>query len=162
MPEFNPRSDNKKSYFERFENFVALNEVPEAKKLRLFLNVVGGTVYEELQKILVPDSPTRKTCAEIQKAPEHRFSPEYSVIAEGCKFNKRKQQEGECVKDFMTELKHLARNCEFKAFLNDVLRDRLVAGLRDQETQRILFATDDLNFGKACKIALEKTCREAN
>ncbi|KAK8769840.1 hypothetical protein V5799_013694, partial [Amblyomma americanum] len=149
MPEFNPGSDNVKSYFERFENFVALNEVPEAKKLRLFLNVVGSTVYEELQKILVPDSPTDKTFAEIQKALEHPFSPEYSVIAERCKFKKRGQQEAECVKDFMTELKQLARNCEFKAFLNDALRDRLIAGLRDQETQRILSATDDLNFEKA-------------
>lgn len=156
MPEFNPSSDNIKSYFERFENFVALNEVPETKKLRLFLNVVGSTVYGELQKILVPDRPTDKTFAEIQEVLEQHYSPEYSVIAERCKFNKRMQKEGECVKDFMTELKHLARNCEFKAFLNDALRDRLVAGLRDQETQRILFATENLTFEKACKIALEK------
>ncbi|KAL3171778.1 hypothetical protein MRX96_001422 [Rhipicephalus microplus] len=44
MPEFNPSSDDIKSYFERFENLVALIEVPVTKKLRLFLKVVGNTV----------------------------------------------------------------------------------------------------------------------
>nr|XP_037270303.1 uncharacterized protein LOC119161903 [Rhipicephalus microplus] len=156
MPEFNPSSDDIKSYFERFENFVVLNEVPETKKLRLFLNIVGSAVYGELQKILVPDRPTDKSFAEIQEVIEQHYSPQYSVIAERCKFNKHMQKEGECVKVFMTELKHLARYCEFTAFLNDALRDRLMAGLRDQETQRILFATENLTFEKACKIALEK------
>nr|XP_037276702.1 uncharacterized protein LOC119169790 [Rhipicephalus microplus] len=156
MPEFNPSSDDIKSYFERFENLVALIEVPVTKKLRLFLKVVGNTVYGKLKKILVPDRPTDKTFAEIQEVLQQHYSPEYSVIAERCKFNKRMQKEGECVKVFLTELKHLARNCEFKAFLNDALRDRLMAGLRDQETQRILFITENLTFEKACKTALEK------
>ncbi|KAK8783522.1 hypothetical protein V5799_010113 [Amblyomma americanum] len=102
MPEFNPRSDNVKSYFERFENFMALNEVPEAKKLRFFLNVVGSTVYEELKKILLPDSTADKTFTEMQKVLEEHFSPECSVIAERRNFNKRTQQDGESVKDFMT------------------------------------------------------------
>lgn len=156
MSEFNPKSDNIRSYFERFENFVDINEVPAAKKLKLFLNVVGGQAYEELKKILVPQKPTDKTFEQVRELLENHFSPEYSVIAERCKFNRRVQQEGESVKDFMTELKHLARNCEFKAFLNEALRDRLVAGLRDEETQRILFATEGLTFEGACKIALEK------
>ncbi|KAM7288091.1 uncharacterized protein ISCGN_031780 [Ixodes scapularis] len=156
MSEFNPKSDNIRSYFERFEHLVDINEVPAAKKLKLFLNVVGGQAYEELKKILVPQKPTDKTFEQVRELLEDHFSPEYSVIAERCKFNMRMQQEGESVKDFMTELKHLARNCEFKAFLNEALRDRLVAGLRDEETRRILFATEGVTFEGACKIALEK------
>ncbi|XP_040356662.1 uncharacterized protein LOC115328389 [Ixodes scapularis] len=156
MSEFNTKSDNIRSYFERFESFVDISEVPAAKKLKLFLNVVGGQAYEKLKQILVPQKPTDKTFEHVRELLEDHFSPEYSVIAERCKFNRRMQQEGESVKDFMTELKHLARNCEFKAFLNEALRDRLVAGLRDEETQRILFATEGLTFEGACKIALEK------
>lgn len=155
MPEFKASSDDIKSYFEMFENFVELNEVLETKKLRLFLNIVGSTVYGELQKILVPDRPTDNTFAEIQEVLEQYYSPEYSVIVERCTFNNAcRRKENASV--FITELKHLAHNCEFKALLNDALRDRLVVGLRDHATQRILFATENLTSEKACKIALEK------
>ncbi|XP_040076225.3 uncharacterized protein LOC115318079 [Ixodes scapularis] len=156
MPEFNPRSDNIRSYFERHGNSVDINEVPAAKKLKLFLNVVGGQAYEELKKILVPQKPTDKTFEEVRELPEDHFSPEYSVIAERCKFNRGMQQEGESVKDFMTELKHLARNCEIKEFMIEALRDRLVAGLRDEETQRTSFATEGLTFEGASEIPIEK------
>lgn len=40
MTEFNPKIDNIRSYFERFENYVDINDVPEEKKLKLFLNVL--------------------------------------------------------------------------------------------------------------------------
>ncbi|KAM7298519.1 uncharacterized protein ISCGN_019114 [Ixodes scapularis] len=156
MSEFNPKSDNIKSYFERFKHFVDFNERPAAKKLKLLFNVLVGQAYEELKKILVPQKPTDQTFGQVRELLEHHFSPEYSVIAERCKFNGRMQQEGESVKDFMTKLKHLSCNYEFKAFLNEALRDRLVAGLRDEETQGILFATEGLTFEGACKIALEK------
>lgn len=44
----------------------------------------------------------------------------------------------------------------FEAFLSDALQERLVAGLRDEETQHILFATGNLTFYLAHKIVLEK------
>lgn len=156
MTEFHPKTDNIRSYFERFENYVDINDVPAEKKLKLLLNVLGAHAYEELKKIVVPALPTQKTYEEIRQLLESHFSPARAIIAERCKFNRRVQQENECVKDFITELKHLARDCNFEAFFDDALRDRLVAGLRDEETQRVLFATESLTFELACKIALEK------
>lgn len=32
MREFDPKTDNIKSYFERFDNYVDINDVPEEKK----------------------------------------------------------------------------------------------------------------------------------
>lgn len=128
----------------------------QQKKLQLFLNVVGAETCEELKKIFIPDKPSDKTFDEVRKLLEDHFSPKYTIMAERCNFNRRMQQESESIKDFLTELKHLARNCEFKNFLNDALRDRLVAGIRDPETQRVLFATERLTFEGAYKIALEK------
>lgn len=40
-------------------------------------------------------------------------------------------------------------------FLQDALRDRLVAGLRCEESQCALFAEENLTFEKAFKIALD-------
>lgn len=135
---------------------AGINGVPESKKLKLFLNVLGVEAYEELKKIVVPHLPSEKSFEDIKELLEAHFSPAHSVIAERCKFNRRMQTEHEGVKDFITELKHLARDCNFGTFLNDALRDRLVAGLRDEETQRVLFAQAGLTFELACKMALEK------
>lgn len=38
----------------------------------------------------------------------------------------------------------------------DALRDRLVAGIRSEDTQRALFAAEALTFESACKIALDR------
>ncbi|XP_064476256.1 uncharacterized protein LOC135390483 [Ornithodoros turicata] len=163
MAEFNTKVDDVRSYFERFDNYVDINGVPQEKKLKLLLNVIGGQAYEELKKIVVPALPTEKTHGEIKVLLEGHYSPQRSIIAERCQFNRRVQHPDETVKDFITELKHLARDRELGTFLNDALRDRLVAGLRDEETQRTLFATEKLTFEVACKIALEKELRsEAN
>ncbi|KAH7934853.1 hypothetical protein HPB52_001406 [Rhipicephalus sanguineus] len=65
MSEFDPKADHITSYFERFENFTDVNDVPAARKLKLFLNVVGAETYEELKKILIPDKPTDKTFDQV-------------------------------------------------------------------------------------------------
>lgn len=54
------------------------------------------------------------------------------------------------------ELKHLVRKCNYGDFLQDALRDRLVAGIRNEETHCALFAERELTFDGACKIALDR------
>lgn len=51
---------NIKWYCERFSKYVDINEVLEEKRLKLFLNVLGPQAYEQLKKIVVPDTPTAK------------------------------------------------------------------------------------------------------
>ena len=50
-------------------------------------------------------------------------------------------------------LKELARRCNFGAFLEEALRDRLVCGLKNEATQRRLLSEKDLTYQKACDTA---------
>ncbi|XP_077508737.1 uncharacterized protein LOC144120191 [Amblyomma americanum] len=156
IDEYDPKVQNFDSYLERFEHFVSANEVSEAKKLSVFLTVLGAEAYEVLKNLVVPALPGEKTFAEIKILLKNHYSPQTSVIAERCRFNRRVQLEQESVEDFVLELKHLARKCNFGDFLQDALRDRLVAGIRNEETQRALFTTEGLTFQGACKIALDR------
>ncbi|XP_077497623.1 uncharacterized protein LOC144108219 [Amblyomma americanum] len=156
IDEYDPKVQNFDSYLERFEHFVSANEVSEAKKLSVFLTVLGAEAYEALKNLVVPALPGEKTFAEIKILLKNHYSPQTSVIAERCRFNRRVQLEQESVEDFVLELKHLARKCNFGDFLQDALRDRLVAGIRNEETQRALFTTEGLTFQGACKIALDR------
>ena len=76
------------------------------------------------------------------------------MIAERFKFYQRKQKDGETISQFIGELKKLADTCEFGAFLEDALRDRLVCGLTSTAIQRKLLTEDKLKFNKAVEIAL--------
>ncbi|XP_037502705.1 uncharacterized protein K02A2.6-like [Rhipicephalus sanguineus] len=163
VAEFDPKSQNFESYLERFELFVQANDIEEEKKLAVFLTVIGAEAYEVLKNLVVPASPREKTYEEAKRLLTEHYSPRSSVIAERCRFNKRTQHEGESVENFIVELKHLARKCNYGDFLQDALRDRLVAGVRNEETQRALFAEESLTFDSACKIALDRemAAREA-
>ena len=54
---------------------------------------------------------------------------------------------------FVTELHCLSEYCEFGCLFDEMLRDRLVCGLRDVRVQRRLFAKPKLTFTKAFELA---------
>lgn len=156
LDEFDEKDQNFESYLERFEHFVTANDIREEKKLAVFLSVIGPRTYEVLKSLVVPAVPGDKSFEEVTVLLKKHYSPQCSVIAERCKFNKRAQEEQESVEDFIVALKQLARKCDFGQFLQDALRDRIVAGIRREETQLALFAEEDLTFEKACKIAQDR------
>lgn len=156
ISEFDPKTQNIESYLERFEHFLVANDIKDEKVLPVFLTVIGPEAYEVLKSLVVPASPGEKSYAVVKQLLIEHYSPKSSVIAERCKFNRRVQDEHESVEDFIVELKHLARKCDFGNFLQDALRDRLVAGIRNEESQRALFAEENLTFEGACKIALDR------
>ena len=64
------------------------------------------------------------------------YQPALSVIVERFQFYKRTQKEGESVAEYVAKLKELLTHCQFEAYLNAALRDRLVCGLRKESTQK--------------------------
>ena len=52
-------------------------------------------------------------------------------MAEGFKFRRRNQHEGKSIAQFVVELKRLSLKCEFGMFLEEVMHDRLVCGLKN-------------------------------
>ena len=54
--------------------------------------------------------------------------------------------------EFVIQLQRLARTCDFGAFIDEALRDHLVCGLQNGETQKKLLAESDLSLQKAVDI----------
>lgn len=60
----------------------------------------------------------------------------------------RNRKAGEPVADYIVHLRQLAKDCDFKVSLNDMLRDRLVCGMNDDRIQlKLLAEKDTLTFG---------------
>ena len=60
---------------------------------------------------------------------------------------------------FVSQLHSLSENCGFGDTLEDMLRDRLVCGIRDNAIQKRLLSEHDLNFAKAVQLA-QDSCKE--
>ena len=80
------------------------------------------------------------------------------MIFERARFNRRVQKEGEMAEQYIAALYNLADNCNFRHFKEEMIRDRLVAGIRDGALSERLQTDDNLTLEKA-KIAIRQ--REA-
>ena len=78
------------------------------------------------------------------------------------KFNKRDRQPGESIPFYVIELKHLSEHCDFGVTLENMIRDRLVGGVRSRKIQQHLFAKTEPSFDKALKITSVMETAEKN
>lgn len=138
-------------YCDRFDAFLAANEVADAKKANLLLATIGPDAYRLLKNLSAPDVPNTKSYKELTKLLQNHFDPEPIVIAERHKFWTACQEENESVADFVVRLKKLSSTCSFGTFLEEALRDRLVSGLHHKmsKAQRQLLTVRNLTFRDA-------------
>ncbi|KAH7955039.1 hypothetical protein HPB49_024231 [Dermacentor silvarum] len=125
------------------QQFFAPNEVPDAKKRAVFLSCCG---------LLAPNKPTETTLENCLKTLIDHFSSKPSIVVSRFKFNSRIRKEGESVSELVAALKKLSEHCEFDTFLKDLLRDRIVCGIRDTQMQTRLLEEPNLTLETACRL----------
>ena len=76
-----------------------------------------------------------------------------SEIKEKFKFNTRFRKLGESIATYVSELRSIAKNCNYGDTLETMLQDRIVCGVNDTVIQRRLLAEKDLDFKKAMEVA---------
>lgn len=54
------------------------------------------------------------------------------------RFNQRIQNDDESVDDFITDLHNLAKKCEFGPLEDELIRDRIIAGMKNMELSKAL------------------------
>lgn len=72
-----------------------------------------------------------------------------NVIYERLVFNRRSQQEGERIDNFVSELKRLALTCEFGSLKDSLIRDRIVGGVVSDDLRGELLKKPDLTLQRA-------------
>ena len=74
-----------------------------------------------------------------------------NIIYERAMFNSRRQEDGEVVDVFITALYNLAERCEYGALHDDMIRDRIVVGIKDSSLSERMQLDDALTLEKATK-----------
>ena len=101
---------------------------------------MGAKTYKLVLSLVAPEDPKDRSYEDLPKLLQEHFMPKPSAIPQRFKFNTRSQQPGESITMFLAELSYLSEHCEFGFTLDEMLRDRLVCGVRDIRIQRRLLA----------------------
>ena len=136
VEEFNSDKESWESYCERIELYFAANEVTEADTKRaILLTVCGAETYKLFRNLVHPSKPSEKTYDQLKACMKTHQQPLRNSIMEHYKFNSRNRQPNETINEYMVKLRELAEYCNYGAVLNDMLRDRLVCGVGNQQIQ---------------------------
>ena len=104
----------------------------DEEKKDAFLSCIGKDTFGLLRALQAPAKPKDKTYQEMVGTLTKHLAPKPIVIAERFRFNKRHQKEGEGIRAYVASLQKLAEQCAFGDSLSDMLRDRLVCGIREE------------------------------
>ena len=148
---FDEKSEKFSDYADRFEAYLAANDIDDDRKVNVFLAVIGPDAYKLLKNLCDPHNPNTRTFTALSQLLQGHYEPAPIVIAERHKFWTATQGESESVSEFVARLKKLASTCSFGEFLLQALRDRLVSGLHPKmsRTQRHLLSIRDLTYAVA-------------
>ena len=99
---------------------------------------------------------------DIISAFKNHFDARKNVIVERAKFNRHVQNQGESVDSFIQDLYKLADECEFGGLKEELIRDRIVVGVRDDTLSNELQAKANHTLDLAKQIAHQAESRAEN
>jgi hypothetical protein len=109
---------------------------------------MGEDAEDTLASTHIP-ADDRKDYAAVLKKFDDFFKVRRNVIFERAKFNRRVQLDGESAEQFITSLYSLVETCEYGDLTEEMIRDRIVVGIRDQALAERLQTIPDLTLEKA-------------
>ena len=112
-----------------------------------------GDEEDDILTAFKPTDEERTNYDSVKEKFTSYFVKRQNVIYERAKFNRRKEEEGESLMEFILDLNHLAEHCGFGPLHQELIRDRIVVGLRDSKLSEKLQLDADLTLEKAVTAA---------
>ena len=96
----------------------------------------------------------KKTLENVIKMFDDHFEPVKNIIYERVKFNNIKQEPNQSIHQFIVAVQTQAANCDYgEPIVNELIRDRIVVGVRDSSLRDYLIDIDDLDLPKCIQKA---------
>ncbi|KAK3766160.1 hypothetical protein RRG08_005207 [Elysia crispata] len=130
---------------------LAMGKSTEKEKCAAFLYIIGRKGREIYNTWTIEETDQDKIEVLFNKF-DTFCKPKHNVTSERYKFNTSIQQEHETLDEFVTELTRLAKQCKFENLEEDMIRDRIVVGVRRPEVKDRLLREADLTLEKAMSI----------
>ena len=144
-----------KRRFQQFRVASGLEAEEAVKQVSTLLYCLG----EEAEAVLNSTNATQEESKEYDTVIgkfDAFFKVRKNVIFERARFNRRNQLEGELAEQYIMELYRLADNCDYGAMRDEMIRDRLVVGIRDGQLSERLQLDAELTLEKAKKMVRQR------
>ncbi len=138
-------------WLKRFERFRVSSKLV-AEEGEYQVNTLLYTMGSEADEILTSFGLTAeesKSYNTVIRKFNSFFVIKRNVIFERAKFNSRKQEAGESVESFITALYALVEHCAYQVLKDEMIRDRIVVGLRDSRLSLKLQLDPNLTLDSA-------------
>ena len=149
--------------FERFRQASGLSSKGEESQVNTLIYTMGDKADDILSSFGLSEENQKKYSVVREKFENH-FVKRRNVTFERARFNSRKQLQDEAVDSFITDLFCLAEHCAYEQLRDEMIRDRLVVGLRDASLSEKMQLDPELTLDKAMAMARqsEATTRHPN
>ena len=144
-----------KRRFEQYRSASGLAAAGASSQINTLLYCLG----EEAEDVLAStgiSAEARAVYANVVAKFDAYFKVRTNVILERAKFNKRNQLEGESSETYITVLYSLVESCNYGPLKDEMLRDRIVVGIRDQRLSEQLQVDSELTLEKAKKMVRQR------
>lgn len=156
IDEFDSKTEEWEQYEQRLKHYFTANDVEsEVKKKSTLITVVGKENFKLMRSLIHPTDPNDKTYDELVAVMKQHFEPQPSEIVQRFKFHTRSRKQGETVALFVSELRSIAKDCNFgnREQLELMLRDRIVCGIANEKIQAKLLSEKNLTYKTAMSLA---------
>ena len=119
-----------KRRFQQFREASGLSGESASKQISTLLYCLG----EAAECVLASTNATAEDRADYDRVLERfdgHFNVRKNVIYERARFNRRNQQSGETAEQYIMALYELSEHCDYDEMKEEMIRDRLVVGIRD-------------------------------
>ncbi|UYV82707.1 K02A2.6-like [Cordylochernes scorpioides] len=142
--------------FERYLVVSGMKKKEEADKIDLFMYLMGDRADDIFRTFKFEKEEEATKFDSVLKAFDSHFCVRKNIIYERAKFNSRIQEDREPVDEFITSLYKLADGCEFEGLHEQLIRDRIVVGVRDKALSERMQLDSELTLEKGVKMVRQQ------
>ena len=146
----------------RFEQYClasGLSWESDDRQVSTQLYCLGEEAVDVLTSANASEEDRKELDTVVQKLDDF-FQVCKNVIFERARFNLQNQREGESAEEYITCHYNLIKNCEYRDLRSEMIRDRLVVGIRDSSLSECLQVDAELTLEKAKTVIRQREAEE--
>ena len=145
-----------KQVWSAYELVMRLNEQTNEYRVAAFITCIGPKALAIHNGLPFQSEDEKKNLAKILELWESYCLGKTNIIYERYRFNNRNQEAGESIDTYPSNLRCLSDTCNFGALKDEMIRDRIVCGVRDGSLRKKLLQVPELTLQKCIDM-----CRSA-
>lgn len=145
-----------KQIWDAYELVTKNKEQSHQYRVATFITVIGREAIEIHNGLPFANEDEKQDMDKILELWQNYCMGKTNITYERYTFNLRNQEEHESIETYATALRRLAETCNFGQLKDELIRDRIVYGLRENEIRKKLLQYPDLTLDKCLNI-----CRSA-